>query len=72
VANIIDKPTLLLECFSAEIQKRHNEAKHVGDLVAVDTFYIGVLIGVGLIYFGSAGDSHADMPESGYTSPNYW
>jgi hypothetical protein len=36
-----------LECFSPEFRERHIEAPHTGSLVAVHTFCLGVLKGVG-------------------------
>ena len=46
----------LLERFSPEFRERHIETRHTGDLVAVDTFYVGALKGVGRIYLQSALD----------------
>jgi len=37
----------LLERFSSEYRERHIEAPHTGALVAVGTFFVGVLKGVG-------------------------
>jgi transposase InsO family protein len=45
-----------LERFSPEFRERHIEAHHSGDLVAVDTFFVGHLKGVGKIYLQSAID----------------
>ena len=42
-----DEQIRLLECFSPEFRERHIETKHTGDLVAVDTFFVGNLKGVG-------------------------
>ncbi len=39
----------LLERFSPEFRERHIEAPHTGALVAVDTFFVGVLKGVGKV-----------------------
>ena len=39
-----------LERFSAEFRERHIEAPHTRALVAVDTFFVGVLKGVGKVY----------------------
>ena len=36
-----------LERFSPEFRERHIETRHTGDLVAVDTFFVGHLKGVG-------------------------
>jgi len=49
----------LLERFSPEFRERHIEARHTGDLVAVDTFFVGTLKGVGKVYLQSAIDCHA-------------
>ena len=48
-----------LERFSPEFRERHIEAPHTGALVAVDTFFVGVLKGVGKIYLQSAIDCHS-------------
>lgn len=49
----------LLERFSPEFRDRHIETRHTGDLVAVDTFFVGVLKGVGKVYLQSAIDCHS-------------
>lgn len=49
----------LLERFSPEFRERHIEAPHTGSLVAVDTFFVGVLKGVGKLYLQSAIDCHS-------------
>jgi transposase InsO family protein len=49
----------LLERFSPEFKERHIEAPHTGALVAVDTFFVGVLKGVGKVYLQTAIDCHA-------------
>jgi Winged helix-turn helix len=38
-----EEQTRLLEWFSPEFRERHIEAPHTGSLVAVDTFFVGVL-----------------------------
>ena len=48
-----------LERFSPEFRERHIEAPHTGSLVAVDTFFVGVLKGVGKIYLQTAIDCHS-------------
>jgi len=48
----------LLERFSPEFRERHIETRHTGDLVAVDTFYVGALKG-GRIYPQSALECHS-------------
>ena len=54
-----DEQIRLLERFSPEFRERHIEAPHTGALVAVDTFFIGVLKGVGKVYLQTAIDCHA-------------
>ena len=49
----------LLERFSPEFRERHIEAPHTGSLVAVDTFFVGTLKGIGKIYLQSAIDCHS-------------
>ncbi len=48
-----------LERFSPEFRERHIETRCSGDLVAVDTFFVGTLKGVGKIYLQSAIDCHS-------------
>jgi transposase InsO family protein len=49
----------LLERFSPEFRERHIEAPHTGSLVAVDTFFVGALKGVGKVYLQTAIDCHS-------------
>lgn len=56
---LTDEQIRLLERFSPEFRERHIEAPHTGSLVAVDTFFIGVLKGVGKVYLQTAIDCHA-------------
>jgi len=49
----------LLERFSPEFRDRHIEAEHTGSLVAVDTFMVGSLKGVGRVYLQSVIDCHS-------------
>jgi transposase InsO family protein len=49
----------LLERFSPEFRERHIEAPHTGSLVAVDTFFVGTLKGVGKLYLQTAIDCHS-------------
>jgi transposase InsO family protein len=49
----------LLERFSPEFRDRHIEVHHTGELVAVDTFMVGSLKGVGRIYLQSAIDCYS-------------
>ncbi len=44
----------LLERFSPEFRERHIEAPHTDALVAVDTFFVGTLKGVGKVYLRMA------------------
>ena len=48
-----------LERFSPEFRERHIEAPHTGALVAVDTFMVGTLKGVGKVYLQTAIDCHS-------------
>jgi transposase InsO family protein len=54
-----DEQTRLLERFSPEFRERHIEAPHTGALVAVDTFFVGALKGVGKVYLQTAIDCHS-------------
>jgi transposase InsO family protein len=49
----------LLERFSPEFRERRIETRHTGHLVAVDTFFVGTLKGVGKIYLQSVIDCHS-------------
>lgn len=51
-----DEQVEALERFSPEFRERHIEAHYTGDLVAVDTFFVGHLKGVGKVYLQSAID----------------
>ena len=51
-----DEQIRLLERFSPEFRERHIETRHTGDLVAVDTFFVGTLKGVGKVYLQTAID----------------
>lgn len=51
-----DEQVAALERFSPEFRERHIEAHFTGDLVAVDTFFVGHLKGVGKVYLQSAVD----------------
>jgi transposase InsO family protein len=42
--------------FSREFRERHLEAPHTGSLVAVGTFFVGTLKGVGKLYLQTAID----------------
>lgn len=54
-----EEQTRLLERFSPEFRERHIEAPHTGSLVAVDTFFVGTLKGVGKVYLQTAIDCHS-------------
>jgi transposase InsO family protein len=54
-----DEQISLLERFSPEFRERHIEAPHTGSLVAIDTFFVGTLKGVGKIYLQTAIDCHS-------------
>ena len=54
-----DDQIRLLERFSPEFRERHIETRHTGDLVAVDTFFVGHLKGVGKVYLQSVIDCHS-------------
>lgn len=54
-----DTQIRVLERFSPEFRERHIETKHTGDLVAVDTFMVGSLKGVGRIYLQTVIDCHS-------------
>jgi transposase InsO family protein len=53
---LTEEQTRLLERFSPEFRERHIEAPHTGSLVAVDTFFVGTLKGVGKLYLQTAID----------------
>ena len=48
--DLSDEQIRLLERFSPEFRERHIETRCTGDLVAVDTFFVGHLKGVGKVY----------------------
>jgi transposase-like protein len=54
-----DEQVRLLERFSPEFRERHIEAPQTGSLVAVDTFHVGTLKGVGKLYLQTAIDCHS-------------
>ena len=45
-----ERQARLLERFSPEFRERHIIIKHTGELMAVDTFYVGQLKGAGKVY----------------------
>ena len=56
---LTEQQTRLLERVSPEFRERHIEAPHTGSLLAVDTFFVGTLKGVGKIYLQTAIDCHS-------------
>ena len=54
---LTDEQIRLLERFSPEFRERHIETRWTGDLVAVDTFFVGTLKGIGKIYLQTAIDT---------------
>lgn len=56
---LTDAQIKVLERFSPEFRERHIETKHTGDLVAVDTFMVGSLKGVGRIYLQTVIDCYS-------------
>lgn len=54
-----DEQIRALERFSPEFRDRHIEARYTGALVAVDTFFVGALKGVGKVYLQSVIDCHS-------------
>lgn len=51
--------TRLLERYSPEFRERHIETHATGELVAVDTFFVGTLKGVGKVYLQTVLDCHS-------------
>jgi transposase InsO family protein len=56
---LTDEQTRLLERYSPEFRERHIETHHTGELVAVDTFFVGTLKGVGKVYLQTVLDCHS-------------
>jgi transposase InsO family protein len=54
---LTDEQIRLLERFSPEFRERHIETRWSGDLVAVDTFFVGTLKGIGKIYLQTVIDT---------------
>jgi transposase InsO family protein len=54
-----DEQIRLLERFSPEFRERHIVTHHTGELVAVDTFFVGTLKGVGKVYLQSVIDCYS-------------
>lgn len=57
--SLTDEQVKLLERFSPEFRERHIEVKKTGELVAVDTFFVGSLKGVGKVYLQSVLDCYS-------------
>jgi transposase InsO family protein len=57
--DLTDEQVRLLERFSPEFRERHIETRHTGDLVAVDTFFVGHLKGVGKVYLQTVIDCYS-------------
>lgn len=55
---LTEKHIQLLERFDPEFRERHIEANHTGQLVAMDTFMVGTLKGVGKVYLQTVIDCH--------------
>ena len=54
---LTDAQIRLLERFSPEFRERHIKTRWTGDLVAVDTFFVGTLKGIGKIYLQTVIDT---------------
>lgn len=54
-----DEQIRLLERFSPEFRERHIETNYTGELVAVDTFMVGTMKGVGRVYLQSVIDCYS-------------
>lgn len=57
--DLSDEQVRALERFSPEFREHHIETQHTGDLVAVDTFLVGSIKGVGRIYLQSVIDCYS-------------
>jgi len=56
---LTEEQVRLLEKHSPEFRERHIETHFTGDLVAVDTFMVGTLKGVGRVYMQTVIDCHS-------------
>ena len=56
---LTDEQIRLLERFDPEFKERHIETNYTGELVAVDTFMVGTLKGIGRIYLQSVIDCYS-------------
>ena len=66
--SLSEEQVRLLERFSPEFRERHIEAPHTGSLVAVDTFHVGTLKGVGKIYLQTPSTATRATPGQGSSS----
>lgn len=57
--DLTEEQVRALERFSPEFRDRHIQTHHTGDLVAVDTFLVGSLKGVGRVYLQSVIDCYS-------------
>ena len=56
---LTDEQVRLLERFSPEFRDRHIVTNYTGELVSVDTFFVGTLKGVGRVYLQAVIDCHS-------------
>ena len=56
---LTDKHIQLLERFDPEFRERHIQADYTGHLVAIDTFMVGNLKGIGKVYLQTVIDCHS-------------
>jgi transposase InsO family protein len=56
---LTEKHIQLLERFDPEFRERHIKADYTGQLVAIDTFMVGTLKGVGKVYLQTVIDCHS-------------
>ena len=56
---LTERQIALLEKFSPEYRERHIQADYTGHLVAMDTFMVGTLKGIGRIYLQTVIDCHS-------------
>ena len=54
-----DEQVRLLERFSPEFRERQIEVHRTGELVAIDTFFVGTLKGVGKVYLQTVLDCYS-------------
>ena len=57
--SLSDEQVRLLERFSPEFRERQIEVHHSGGLVAIDTFFVGTLKGVGKVYLQTVLDCYS-------------